>query len=94
MNNGSLEKDEKEIKGQVIQEIDEQNEQTQHLKENVLELCGRLNGIMTTSEEKPVKENAKDPKTLVPIADCIRSNRHCIQEINELVKDILNNIEL
>lgn len=89
------EKSEKEIKkGQVLQEIDEQNEQIQHLKENVDELYGRLTDIMNTSEENPTAESQKDPETLVPIAAYVRTNRYCIKEINEKVKDMIDSIEL
>jgi cell division septum initiation protein DivIVA len=94
MNDGSIEKNEKQIRGQVLQEIDEQNEQIQHLKENVGELCGRLTDIMTTSEENPVAENQKEAKQLVPIAEYVRSNNYRIKEINERIKEMLDSIEL
>jgi uncharacterized protein YgfB (UPF0149 family) len=84
---------EKKIKGQVLQEIDEQNEQIQHLKDNVDELCERLTDIMNISEEK-AKKDPKETKQLVPIAEYIRVNSYCIKEINEKVKDMLDNIEL
>lgn len=94
MNDRSIEKNEKQVRGQVLQEIDEQNEQIQHLKENVDELCGRLTDIMTASKETPVKENQKDPKQLVPITEYIRANSYRIKEINERIKEMLDSIEL
>ena len=94
MNDGEIEcKEECKEKGQIPQELKKQVQQVQHLKENVLELYERLNDIMNTSKADPT-EDKKESKELVPIADCIRHNRYCIQEINEKVEDILDSIEL